>query len=111
MGYMCLTLSVRRQRKHHPAQHRSASSARRYESSPKPHITPLHTGDIYEWRRNSSRLCTLEICTSMTGHFNERLQSCRAMLVCVYAPAFSMMPSYEKPVSCMMFISSPSMLL
>ena len=64
-------------------QSSSPSIASLYELSPKPHITPLQAAEMKEWWRKSSRWWTLEICTSTTGHFMARMQSCRAMLVWV----------------------------
>ena len=58
-----------------------------------------------EWCRNSSRACTLEMCTSITGRLAPSIASCRAIEVCVYAPALSTAPmqspaATRAPASC-----------
>ena len=46
-----------------------------------------------EWWRNSSRVWTLEMCTSMVGIGTALMASWMATEVWVYAPALRMMPS------------------
>ena len=41
--------------------------ASEYPGTPNPTTMPRATGEITEWCRNSSRACTFEMCSSITG--------------------------------------------
>ena len=86
--------------------------AREVLSVPKPQITPAQAAASTEWWRNASRRWTLLMCSSTTGKGSERMQSCRAIEVCVYAPAFSATPSTPSSAACCRrSMSRPSTLL
>ena len=55
-----------------------AWSASRYPKPPRPTICPTVIGEITDVRRNSSRACTFEMCTSTTGRRTEVSASRRA---------------------------------
>src|SRR4029450_11610788 len=53
---------------------------------------PLATGETKEWCRHSSRACTLEMCSSITGTEAPPMASCSAADVWVNAPGLNTAP-------------------
>src|SRR5437867_462646 len=74
-------------------------------------MTPRATGDNQEWCRKGSRACTFEMCNSITGTLAPLIASCRAIDVCVYAPALKTTPSiaplaHSRPASWIQWIDT-----
>lgn len=72
---------------------RTAIIPNAYPSMPKPKTHPLTTGDIRDSCRKLSLALMFEICTSITGTVTDETASRIATDVCVYPPAFKMIPS------------------
>src|SRR6185437_7883007 len=76
---------------------------------------PAATGEMNEWWRNSSRLCTFEMWHSTTGRLAPSMASCNATEVWVNAPGLKTAPTQRPaltsaPNSWIQSMSAPSWL-
>src|SRR5690242_2043125 len=76
---------------------------------------PAATGEMNEWWRNSSRLCTFEMWHSTTGRLAPSMASCNATEVWVNAPGLKTAPTHRPaltsaPNSWIQSMSAPSWL-